>query len=165
MPGICRLFQESDLETCTGLFVETFAGEPWNETWHPETVRARLLQILLTPGFVGAVSLSADGGITGFVLGFLEPWHEGSHFYLKEMCVHARCQRQGIGTRLLAFLKKELQARGATRIYLLTARGDLSEAFYSACGFYTSPKMILMVQRFAPPAEPVPESTAQAPAT
>jgi len=146
-----RLFHDSDLDSCTGLFVETFANPPWNETWRPEIVRSRLDQIARTPHFFGAVI--GGPSILGFALGFSEPWHEGTHFYLKEMVVAASHQRQGLGTRLLDFLTTELARRDTRRIYLLTARGDLSEAFYARSGFYTSPKMILMARRIEPGGE------------
>jgi aminoglycoside 6'-N-acetyltransferase I len=142
-----RLFEAKDLGRCVELFVSTFAQTPWNEIWEPGVVHARLEQIVLTPGAQGAVILT-DGEITGFALGISEPWHEGSHFYLKEMCISHAHQRQGLGTRLLEFLTSELRNQGAVRIYLLTARGDMSEAFYAKAGFYTSPKMILMARRF-----------------
>lgn len=141
-----RLFEESDLESCARLFVETFAQAPWCEEWDPGVVRARLRQIVQTPHFFGAVI--DDGGVRGFALGFSEPWHEGSHFYLKEMCVAHALQRKGLGTRLMEFLSSELRAGGTGRMYLLTARGEASEVFYAKCGFYTSPKMILMARRF-----------------
>lgn len=142
-----RHFQDSDLAACVELFVTTFARPPWSETWEPGLVRARLEQIIRTPGAFGTVILT-DGEITGFALGISEPWHEGSHFYLKEMCVSHTRQRQGLGTRLLDHLIGELHKQDTRRIYLLTARGDMSEAFYAKSGFYTSPKMILMARRF-----------------
>lgn len=142
-----RLFEATDLALCVELFVSTFAQPPWSETWEPGVVHARLEQIIRTPGAQGAVILT-DGEITGFALGVSEPWHEGSHFFLKEMCVSHAHQRQGLGTRLLDYLISGLRKQDATRIYLLTARGDMSEAFYTKAGFYTSPKMILMARRF-----------------
>ncbi len=66
------------------------------------------------------------------------------------MCIDPCYQRQGLGTELMRFLSTELEERDTKRIYLLTARGDISEAFYSKIGFYTSPKMILMARRIAP---------------
>ena len=140
-----RPFQESDLEPCVEIFVSTFAQQPWSETWDSEIVRDRLDQIIRTPGFFGAVV--GEDSISGFAFGFSEPWHEGNHFYLKEMCVDHQYQRQGLGSRLMEYLAEELTARGTRRIYLLTARGEMSEAFYSKIGFYTSPKMILMARR------------------
>jgi len=140
-----RVFQQTDLDPCVDLFIATFVRPPWSEIWDRSVVRARLDQIIRTPLFYGVVV----GGdvITGFALGFSEPWHEGTHFYLKEMCIDPDHQRQGLGTRLMDFLLTELTARDTRRVYLLTARGDMSEAFYSKIGFYTSPKMILMARR------------------
>ena len=140
-----RRFEETDLESCVELFRSTFAQPPWSEDWKPEVVRARLEQIIRTPHFFGAVI----GGETlqGFALGFSEPWHEGTHFYLKEMCIAHAHQRKGLGTKLVDFLSTELHERDTRRIYLLTAKGDLSEAFYAKAGFTTSPKMILMARR------------------
>jgi ribosomal protein S18 acetylase RimI-like enzyme len=143
--AMLRAFQPSDLDVCTEIFVSTFAREPWRETWDPDIVRARLEQIVFTPGFYGAVIGGSE--ITGFALGFSEPWHEGTHFYLKEMCVASQHQRQGLGATLLKFLQQELANRDTKRIYLLTARGDSSEAFYGKAGFYVSPKMIMMARR------------------
>lgn len=140
-----RHFEESDLDACVALFVSTFARPPWSETWNPRIVHARLDQIIRTPQSFGVVILD-EGEITGFALGISEPWHEGTHFYLKEMCVADRRQRQGLGTRLMDYLFGELRDRDTKRVYLLTARGDMSEAFYSKTGFYTSPKMILMAR-------------------
>jgi aminoglycoside 6'-N-acetyltransferase I len=140
-----RQFKESDLDQCVELFVSTFAQPPWNEAWKRQIVRERLEQIFRTPLSFGAVI--GDPNITGFALGFSEPWHEGTHFYLKEMCIDYSHQRQGLGTELMKFLSLELAKRDTKRIYLLTARGEMSEAFYSKIGFYTSPKMILMARR------------------
>ncbi len=140
-----RRYKESDLEQCVELFVSTVAQPPWNELWERDVVRDRLNQITKTPLSFGAVV--GDPNIIGFTLGFSEPWHEGKHFYLKEMCINHSNQRQGLGTKLMKFLSTELAECDTRRIYLLTARGDISEAFYSKIGFYTSPKMVLMARR------------------
>ncbi len=141
-----RHLEASDLAACVELYVSTFAQPPWGETWDPRIVHARLDQIVRTPGSFGVVIL-AGGGIAGFALGISEPWHEGTHFYLKEMCVAHERQRQGLGTRLMDYLFEELREQDTKRVYLLTARGDMSESFYAKAGFYTSPKMILMARR------------------
>ena len=145
-----RLFTSADFDACVDLYITTFAGPPWNETWDRQLVRDRLSQIVETPGFFGAVIEGEP--LTGFVLGTSEPWHEGTHFNLKEMCIRPGLQRQGLGTKLLEYLAKQLETRDTKRIYLLTARGDITEAFYTKAGFYTSPKMILMARRFEQPA-------------
>lgn len=141
-----RLFTEADFDACVDLYIITFAGPPWLERWDPQLVRDRLSQIVETPGFFGAVI--AGDPLNGFVFGTSEPWHEGTHFNLKEMCIRPDLQRQGLGTRLMGYLSEQLASRDTKRIYLLTARGEITEAFYAKAGFYTSPKMILMARRF-----------------
>lgn len=143
-----RPLQTTDIDACVDLFVRTFALPPWNETWSHSLVKARLEQITGTPGWSGAVTVNEVGEIIAFALGVSEPWHEGSHFFLKECCVDGSHQRQGIGTRLMEYLGEQLQYGDNTRIYLLTARGEMSEAFYTKLGFYTSPRMILMARKF-----------------
>ncbi len=144
-----RVFTEADLDSCIDLFIATFAGPPWNENWDRQLVRDRLSQIVHTPGFYGI--LVEGNPIAGFAFGNSEPWHEGTHFNLKEMCIRPDLQRQGLGTRLLAHLSEQLKARDAKRIYLLTSRGDMTEAFYTKSGFHTSPKMILMARHLEQP--------------
>ena len=145
-----RMFTAADFDPFVELYIRTFASPPWNETWSPRLVSQRLDQIIHTPGFLGVVV--GSNPLSGFVFGTSEPWHEGTHFNLKEMCVHPDHQRRGLGTKLLEFLSLELETRDTKRIYLLTARGDMSEAFYTKSGFYTSPKMILMARRLDQPA-------------
>lgn len=147
MDVIIREFTPDDLEPATDLYLRVFAAPPWNETWHPHMARARLLQIARTPNNRGLAMLGSEGEMLGFALGFIEPWKEGWEYYLKEMCIAPERQRQGLGSRLMRELGTRLAAEGIDRIYLLTARGDLSEAFYTKLGFYTSPKTILMSLR------------------
>jgi GNAT superfamily N-acetyltransferase len=142
-----RHFQETDLHQCVELFISTFAHPPGNENWDRLVVRSRLEQIVRTPMFFGVVIGTSTDVLTGFAMGFSEPWHEGTHFYLKEMCIQHELQRKGIGSQLMEYVLLELRGRGSRRIYLLTARGDMSEAFYAKMGLYTSPKMILMARR------------------
>ena len=86
----------------------------------------------------------------GLVAGYCERDASGHVFYLKEMCVCADRQRQGIGARLLAALEEQLQKGGVRQIYLLTHRDGPAEAFYAANGFRTSERMALMTRRVEP---------------
>ena len=48
-------FKKEDLNECAELFVKTFSKEPWNEPWDFENAKKRLNDVVLTPGFRGAV--------------------------------------------------------------------------------------------------------------
>ncbi|RYG57548.1 GNAT family N-acetyltransferase, partial [bacterium] len=84
--------------------------------------------------------------LVGFVLGNAEQWDRARHFNLREMCVAIDRQRSGLGTNLMNALQSGLIEQGIDRIYLLTARDTSAQSFYEKCGFYVSPKMVMMVK-------------------
>ena len=137
--------EQEDLANLAELFVRVFNHPPWNEDWSVEPVLARLTEIVNTPGFYGVTAsiLDADQRV-GFVMGYAESWNHQKHFYIKEMCVETHLQGQGIGTMLMERLEKDLVQADISKLYLLTARDSSAESFYRKCGFYVSPKMIMM---------------------
>ncbi|WEV06313.1 hypothetical protein [Clostridium perfringens] len=84
-------FKKEDLNECAELFVKTFSKEPWNEPWDFENAKKRLNDVVLTPGFRGAV-LRNDEKIEGVILGNLEQWYDGEHFCVKEFFVDSSSQ-------------------------------------------------------------------------
>lgn len=90
------------------------------------------------------VVAEAGSNVIGFALGRAEQRDRGLHFYLSEMCVRPEHGGRGVGKGLLGRLEADLSAQGVGKIYLLTARGGAAEAFYRACGFYTSEKMAML---------------------
>lgn len=141
-------FAAEHLDAAADLYIAVFNAAPWHDRWTMATARARLADTLATPGARGFALL--DGALLGFVLGFAEPWFDGTHFYIKEMCVRAGRQRTGLGTRLLQHLERALREQQVDRVYLLTAREGPAQAFYAKQGYYTSPKMCLMAHRLGP---------------
>ena len=138
-------FAEGHLDAAADVYVAVFNAAPWHDRWTAATARERLADILATPGALGFALL--DREFLGFVLGFTEPWYDGAHFYLKEMCVQTGRQRMGLGSRPLQHLEQALREQGIQRVYLLTAREGPAQAFYAKHGYYTSPKMCLMAHR------------------
>lgn len=135
--------ERDHLLQCADLFVAVFKEAPWNEQWDPGIALMRLTEIYHTPGAYGVLASDLTGMI-GFALGYVEQWNQQKHFYLKEMCVQAQRQRSGVGTAMIDVLERQLAQRGVSRIYLLTARESGAEAFYRRCGFYVSPKMVML---------------------
>lgn len=131
------------LASCARLYVEVFNSPPWDETWTVPIALTRLQEIAGTPGYLG-LGLHCGPDLVGFVLGYCESFLDGQHFYIKEMCVRADRQRQGLGTALMEALQTRLVGLDIKKIYLLTARHTPAAAFYSKQGFYVSDKMILM---------------------
>ena len=82
-------------------------------------------------GFIAAL----DGAVVGLAIGHLEPWVDGAHFYLNELCVLPSHQRQQVGSALLEGIVAELSARDAVALFLLTDRASAAEGFFRAHGF------------------------------
>ena len=137
---------QANLPACVSLFINVFNQPPWNEHWHIDGVQKRLEDCYHTPGFYGLVARNTTD-VLGFVAGYVEQWDTSKHYFLKEMCVARAYQRHGDGTTLMQTLDTQLHINGVERIYLLTARDGTAQAFYQTCGFYVSPKMILMAKR------------------
>jgi ribosomal protein S18 acetylase RimI-like enzyme len=140
---------QDNLAECAALFVKVFNNPPWNENWEVESVALRLDDCYRTPGFIG-VAVRAESEIVGFAVGYIERWDKGQHFYLKEMCVATEQQNGGVGTALLLALEERLKAKGAEKLYLLTARDTSAQAFYEKRGFYVSPRMVMMSKWLSP---------------
>lgn len=127
------LIEEKDLYSCAELYAEVFSSSPWNEPWTAESALHRLDHFYHSIGFTGFLA-KADG-VVGFVLGNAEPFHSGSLFYLREMCVAVRCQSQGLGRQLFQALERQLVAKKVERIYLTTSHGIPASGFYQSIGF------------------------------
>ena len=133
-------FPRDNLEEGARLYRTVFNEPPWNDEWTAETAQTRLLQITETPGYKG-YSTSLDEELVGLVMGNLEQWYTGEHFYLKEMCVRPSQQRRGIGTMLMEYLIEELQSEDVERVYLLTMQESPARAFYEENGFFLNEQM------------------------
>ena len=162
-----RPARATDLPACADLFLDVFNGPPWNEHWERADAVRRLADCFGTPGFQGWVGEAAGkgggsdddgsdddgsgggGSLTALALGDREPYNGQSHYFLKEMCVAPAWQRRGVGRALVDRLTADLAAAGVHRVYLLTARDGVAEAFYRSCGFYVSPRMIMMSRRLS----------------
>ncbi len=123
--------------------MRVFNGEPWGEAWTSGKARTYLQDLLATPRSSGVVA-ETEGSVVGFALGRVEQRDQNMQFYLSEMCVLAEHQGQGVGKALLKRLEANLEQQGVAKIYLLTTGGRSAEAFYHACGFYTSEKMVML---------------------
>jgi len=141
-----RPLNRKDLDVCAQLFVRVFNAAPWHDHWSEGTALARLRDVCDTPGFCGVIALEGDVP-RGFALGYAEQWCVRKDFYLKEMCVDPACQRQGIGTAMMAALEASLAESGIATIYLLTVRLSTAERFYRRRGFEIGQRMVMMVKK------------------
>ena len=129
------------LNDYVNVFLQAFAGEPWNEPWTRETAFKRLSQFMETASAYG-LALEEDGQVIAFILGQYEQYYDGMRFYIQEFC----CARRGggLGSKLMAELERQLKEQGVVRTYLMTIHGDATEGYYNRRGYITDPDNIWM---------------------
>ncbi len=120
-----------DLKPAAKLFARVFNEEPWNEPWTLQSSYKRLMDISLTPGYLGIGYFEDENGpLLGFIVGNEEQWINNKYFYLNEICVDTNAQISGIGTSLLEFLKVQLKQQAVAQIYLSTEKGHRKPAAF-----------------------------------
>ena len=125
------------------LFAAVFSAEPWKEPWTEETAARRIHAMMGTGTFAGKALYDGDD-LKGVIWGQMEPYYNGVHFQIQELCVATGAQHSGYGSALVQALKDELGQAGVVQIYLITAKGPRTEGFYRKHGFAASDHMILM---------------------
>lgn len=131
-----RKIAETDFPTCAEELSAAFREEPWCETWTCEQAFTRIDEIMSARVSRGYVCMDGDRCVS-MLCGRIMTYQEQKLFYIDEFSVHPACQRQGIGSRMLAFLRAELQKepQPISHISLITERGFPSVAFYEKNGF------------------------------
>jgi GNAT superfamily N-acetyltransferase len=142
--GVIRRLTSSDLDACAALYVETFTGPPWNESWRHNDALQRLGDIFATPRSHGLGLYDGGEHLVGFALGHEERSGSEDHFLLQEMCVRATHQGHGYGSRLLTSLTQTLAH--VRHWYLLTARDSAASAFYGKHGFRPAGRLGVFVR-------------------
>lgn len=139
-----RLFTPQDLPVCTAIYMETYALEPWNETWDSPDVVRRFLQRHLANNYSLAYVLADGDTVIGASFGFTKPWIAGMEYYIDEFYLQPDRQGQGLGTRFMQHIKTDAKARGLSAIILLTERDYPARRFYQRNGFGMSQGMVVM---------------------
>ncbi|WP_152656644.1 GNAT family N-acetyltransferase [Oceanobacillus sp. CFH 90083] len=138
-----KTVEESDLVTCSKLFLNVFNEEPWNDEWTLEKAEKYLSDFYQTPGFFG-VSALENNEIIGFIFGVCRVWWSGDEFFINEMCVNTDQQNKGVGKALINYLEKVMDANRISTISLLTDRGIPAEEFYKKNGFKEIDRIVFL---------------------
>lgn len=116
------------------LYRNVFNASPWNDGWSMLAAIERLESFAAMPTFRG-LSIFRDDKAIGIVLGWGERWVNGWLFHLKEVCVHADYQRQGIGQKLMHEFEKRLSEDGFVGMNLQTGMQMPARNFYEKLGY------------------------------
>ncbi len=136
MSLVFRKMTAADFPACAQELIAAFAGEPWCESWTPDQALTRIDEIMSARVSRGIVCMDGERCIS-MLCGRIMTYQDQKLFYIDEFSVHPDFQRQGVGSRMLAFLRKELkkEPQPISHISLITERGFPSVAFYEKNGF------------------------------
>lgn len=127
-------------------YIETFAGEPWNEVWEYEWVLNRVRWLESVPNFNGKIVLDGNR-VVGALLGYAKPFRDRLDFEILELFVLPSYQGKGIGRSLVTELEASLSTKSYGVIHLLTGSNTSSEQFYKKLGYERNEKLCFMVHR------------------
>jgi len=136
MPFTYRRMTPDDFPACAEELIAAFAKEPWCETWTHAQALTRIEEIMSARVSRGVVCMDGDACVS-MLCGRIMTYQDQKLFYIDEFSVHPDVQRQGIGSRMLAFLRAELQKepQPISHMSLITERGFPSVPFYEKNGF------------------------------
>ncbi len=132
---------ENDIPHCASLYMDVYSNPPWNEPWEQSSAIKRLTFLMKIPTSIGFKYVRGNQ-IIGFWLGYIEEGFD--EMAIKEVVVHPRFQRQGIGTKLMHHSEEIAKKRGIKRITLSTLRDSFMDKFYQELGYQESSNIRFM---------------------
>ena len=145
MPLYFRPMAPADYPACARELVAAFAGDPWNEVWTDKQAYDRIEEIMSARVSRGFVCMDGDACIS-MLCGRIMTYQDKKMLWIDEFSVHPAYQRQGVGSRMLAFLRQELQNEPTpiNHMALITTRGFPSVDFYEKNGFVAQDGEVVM---------------------
>lgn len=145
MELLFKKMESNDIGNCAYELIKAFKEEPWNEEWTYQQAYERIDEIMsarVSRGYViydGDVVVSMLCGRIMTYMGFKQLW-------IDEFSVNPDYQRQGIGTKMLDFVREEMKKEKdkISHLVLITERGYPSVKFYEANGFRMDEKPVFM---------------------
>lgn len=140
-----RKFSSLDIDKCAILFKDVFSDYPWFDDWvSVSQAREYLIELINNPSFEGFIAFE-DSEIVAVCFGHKRSWWMGKEFFIDEFFVSSKKQGNGIGTKLMDYVKNSLEKDDYKRLVLLTNKEIPAEEFYIRNGFYTKQNRISMV--------------------
>ena len=107
MSLIFRRMTPADFSACAEVLIAAFREEPWSESWTHDQAFTRIDEIMSARVSRGIVCMDGDQCVS-MLCGRIMTYQDQKLFYIDEFSVHPSYQRQGMGSRMLAFLRDEL---------------------------------------------------------
>lgn len=133
----------SDVPSASEELLLAFKEKPWKENWSLFDAKRRLEGILKSPSSFGLVA-TIDNKVIGIALGISKGYLDKQDFWLDEFSVDPNYQKQGIATKLMKELKRQLKEKEITKIYLVTRKNYPCVSLYEKEGFSNEGDDLLM---------------------
>ena len=108
MPLTYRRMTPADFPACARELIAAFAEAPWSEVWTDEQAYDRIDEIMSARISRGIVCMDGEVCIS-MLCGRIMTYQDKKMFWVDEFSVLPAFQRQGVGSRMLIFLRQELQ--------------------------------------------------------
>jgi len=144
-----QTMKESDFSESAKTFMLAFDGEPWNEVWTYEQAYTRIDEMMsskISRGYVAYDDETAVSMCCGRIMTYLD----FKELWIDEFCVHPAYQGQGIGGKILTFIREQLQKEDVRYIVLATDRGYPAVKFYEKNGFKIKNSLVFMFDTVEP---------------
>ena len=140
-----RIMKQNDIENCALTLMKAFKEEPWNENWTYEQAYARIDEIMSAGVSRGYVIYDGDT-VVSMLCGRIMTYLEFKELWVDEFSVHPDYQRQGIGTKMMEFVRAQLkeETEKISYIVLNIEKGYPSVKFYEANGFKADESVVFM---------------------
>ena len=131
-----RPLSPDDFLACSVELIAAVREAPWDEVWTYEQAFTRIDELMSARVSRGFVCMDGDKCVS-MLCGRIMTYQDKKQFWIDEFSVHPDWQRRGVGSRMLAFLRAELQRETPPIDYMAlnTERGFPSVAFYEKNGF------------------------------
>lgn len=122
-----------------------FEVEPWNEKWTLEQAKQRFDMIFASPYALGYVIEDTETKeILGTCIGHLLNYLDKMEYWIDDFSIAKNHQKEGLGSKLMSFVKEDCKKRDIKMILLMTNAGYPSVSFYQKNGFKEDSNFVMM---------------------
>ncbi|MDR3091815.1 MAG: GNAT family N-acetyltransferase [Clostridiales bacterium] len=141
-----RTMKRDDLPRLRDIYMAVFTAPPWNFSWlSKENVDRYFSDMFSSPPFAGFVCVCKNAAIGG-CFGDISDYFAHSQYYIKEVFVDSRIQRNGVGSLFLRLAERRLKTIGVVSVTLFTSKTIPAYDFYLKNGYETEERNVYMAK-------------------
>lgn len=136
-----RIMTESDISSVIPLYMahyNTYEGGAWAS----DTTYRRIHQVWSREDSLCLI-LEDGAQILGFCMGCFEQYDDLKAYDLVEIVIAHEYQNQGLGTRFMEELERQVRELGGAMIQLQAVNDDMHERFYGKLNYQTCSNLVL----------------------